>query len=318
MDNYVNALAKFGNVVTITKSAWVGGVSLKPEDLGLTEIPENFNLGSMKLIPKGALSKFTFLASEATRSLEYISFKLPFPGSRFVPNSNLPDFKKSMENTRIKFCMAINEFKKNYLRNKLMMRQYFVDASFKAYDLTKKEINKTTFVNDFLERVEKHYPKLNDVESKFKISYDVYGIVSPILDDKVLQGVYEKELSSKIEKSIEDMIYEIRSRVSGPIQRIVRLLDEGKNLKTASTDLIKKSIKSFEVLNTLVDDIPTQQSLNRLKTEVLSKSVKKILEDTELRENFRIRLEDILKIVSHPKSHEIAIQELKKRILGKK
>lgn len=313
--NYVSALSTFGNVVHINKSTWGGDTELTPEDLGLIETPKNFKLGRMYLIQKEEHSKFTILQSEARRSLINLSFRYVFPRSRFVPNTTFPLFKREMEVIRTKFSGAVNDFKRDYLKNKLLMRQTFVEVSFKAYEQSGKKEDKNTFVNNFLERVEKLYPKVNEIDTKFKLSYTVYKVESPIMDEKSLQDYFEKDLSSKVERAIEGMVYEIRERIRLPFHRVATQLDEGKRLKKLSISALKRSIKSFEIINPMVNDLVTQQSLNRFKAEILSKSLSRLQDDIELREDFRIRLGDILKIVSHPKSHEIAIQELKSRIL---
>ncbi len=313
--NYVKALSTFGNVVSINKSFWGGDVELTPEDLGLTEVPDHFKLGRLRLMPKESHTKFTSIYHEANTRLLKLSFGFIFPKSRFVPHCTLPIFKREMEGLRTKFYSEVKEFKKNYSKNKLYMRQNFVDAAFRAYEQSGRKEEKNTFVNNFLERIEKLYPKDIDLDSRIKFSYSVYRMESPTTEDKDLQSFFERDLSSKIEKVIEEMVYEIREIVRLPFQRVATLLDEGRNLQKLSMNALRRAIKSFEALNQMVNDVPTQQSLNRFKAEILPKSLFRLKNEIELREDFRIRLEDIIKIVSHPKSHEIAIQEFKKRIL---
>lgn len=318
MDDYLKYFSKYGSFVSVETASWEGSRALKAEDLGIEQLPENFILGEMKLMPLLETNKIRLIMRQARDCPCTYGFRSPLSAAFFIPNQNLQVFIDALNDLIRKFYRQRQEFCSNYIKNKMLMRQPFLEAAFKAYEQSKKNIDKSIFVNKFLDRVESRYPSKAELESRFKISYSIYSILPPVLEDKVLQEKCEKDINQKLEGFVKDIIYDARSILRVPFQNLENRIDEDtKTTKSAFTS-VRRAIKSFDLLNTFIGDTHVKRAIDGILKEVLLKeSIQTILQDQEIKENLRIRLTDVLKMVCSEESHEIAIREFKIRVLNK-
>src|SRR4030042_1509428 len=109
---------KFGIVVDLTISQWGARAKLRPEDLGMADVPELIKLGHKDLMKKEHLASINSWISKATTYLYAHSFSFPFGNSRFVPYTLVEETVKFMSKCKEEFENAVLEMLKDYETNR--------------------------------------------------------------------------------------------------------------------------------------------------------------------------------------------------------
>lgn len=318
-----------GNLAYVTVGMWTGQKLLTPEDLGLkgTDISSAFSLGKKNLIPASVISELKALENKARATLIAYSFDFPIGAARFVPKTSVVKFVEEIDVIVKRFNDKADELAANYTNYRLEMRTEYVDAAKEAYERAKslsQGMDKTEneFINEFIERIEQSYPKVQDIRKKFHMEYYLYKMDLPdvtqakyedLMDEgnkvRMMEDAFNRKLSKKVESFIDECTSGLRAKAAEVLGNFSEALKGNRRFSEATIKSIRSMIEDFERKNFVGDDVMIKH-LTDFRTNVLdcftadsirtSKVVrKKILED----------LQSVMRIATD----ESAIQEISRR-----
>jgi len=314
-----------GALVDIDISTGTFERRLQPEDLGLDpkKLSKAFKLGSKSLMPAEIVSEFKHHDYKARSLLAQMSFSFPFGGARFIPKKTLVEFAEKMEKVIESFNISVAKLVDNYEKYKLQMRQYYVEAANNAYDtLTQMhglKADKTEFINGFLERVDKFYPKLSEVSKKFNMDYQVFQVALPDLSQasyedmatesakvKMLEDAYKSKISRKINEFVNSLVGELRAKAENVLKKVEAGFVNNKRYTEATHRMLKEMIESYGSLN-IVGDKEFQQDLENFKTKFLGNQAQTIRENQDLRKQILEALKGLTKrVLDQSEIHKLA------------
>jgi len=112
-------------VLSIGKKSW--STRLTPQDMGLTEFPQNWKPGRRLLLPDEALQKVDAIEGQARRYLDSRSFQFGKRQARvkfrFVHVSKLRDTLKTLKGYSVQFFEAVKSLVNDYEKLKLQMER---------------------------------------------------------------------------------------------------------------------------------------------------------------------------------------------------
>jgi len=288
---------------------------LQPEDLGLdpNKLSKAFKLGSKSLMPAEITSEFKHHDYKARSLLAQMSFSFPFGGARFIPKKTLVEFAKKMESIIESFNRSVAKLVDNYEKYKRQMRQHYVEAANAAYDtLTQMhglKADKDEFINGFLERVDKFYPKLSDISKKFNMDYQVFQVALPDLSQasyediatesakvKMLEDAYKSKIYRKINEFVNSLVGELRSKAEIVLKKVEAGFVNNRKYTEATHRMLKEMIDSYGSMN-IVGDKEFQQDLENFKNRFLGNDAKAIRENQDLRKQMLESLKSLTKRV---------------------
>lgn len=262
-----------GNLVDINVNMWTGQKNLTAEDLGLDEesLSKAYSLGKKKLIPREVISTFKHFDYKARYELIKHSFPFEFGSARFVPKKVFVKFAEKMEKLIKEFNKAADELERNYPRYRLEMRKEYVEAAHEAYRINKSlhkgfDMAENDFVNQFLERIEKHYPSAEDIRSRFKLDYVVFRMEIPDISqasyediteegDKVrlLEDAYKRNLDKKVNSFVDNVVRSLRSKAYDALIHVAESVRRGKTITTATFNMLNSMIQEYEDMDIVGD-----------------------------------------------------------------
>lgn len=329
MNTEISKVFSHGNLVDINVSMWTGQKLLTPEDLGLksTDISSAFSLGKKSLIPSNVIAELRSIENKARHVLIENSFAFTFGGARFVPKKTFIKFAEEMEKYIEKFNYLADDLAANYNQYRLDMRTEYIAAAREAYarnkTLTKGfDVTEDEFINNFIDRIEKSYPKVEDIRKKFHMEYNVFQVALPdvsqasyedLLEEggkvKMMQDAYQKALYKKVNSFVDTCASELRGKATAVLTRFSEALATDKRINEASLSSIKNMIEEYERMNFVGDDT----FLSYLKSFRIKCidcfTAKVILTDKVIKS----MIQDELKKVLNYASDKSAIEELAKR-----
>ena len=197
----------------------------------------------------------------------------------------------------------------NYETYKLAMRNEFLTAAKEAYQRITKingvemitmddgtEKTEDQFINEFLERINKVYPKPDTLRAKFSMSYVPFQMELPDLTEATIDDVaeenekrtlltqaYEKKMRKSMEAYAEDLVKQNRDRSNEVITKIIDNLKNGKRFDVRTVEMIANMIKDFSTLN-IVGDFNLENTLKWFKESYLDKyNAKQIKESDQIK-----------------------------------
>ena len=298
-----------GVLIDLTISGWTGEKQLTAEDLGIekTKIPNSFKLGKKALVPRTILDKFSHLDYLARRLLMTKSFTFPFGSARFLPKKVFDEFNTEFSVLQTSYQACVDDLINNYEKYKLSMREEFLSAAKEAYQritkITGIEMmnsedgtakSEDTFINEFLERIEKVYPKPETLKSKFGMDFSAFQMELPDLteatiDDvaeenekvKLLHEAYQKKVTKQMEAYAENLVREPRERANKVIEAIIDNLKNGKRFDVRTVDMIANMIKDYSTLN-IVNDFKLESTLQGFKETYINKYTPKQIKESDV------------------------------------
>lgn len=329
MNTEISKVFSHGNLVDINVSMWTGQKILTPEDLGLkgTDISSAFSLGKKSLIPSNVIAELRSIENKARHLLIQNSFAFTFGGARFVPKKTFVKFAEEMEKYIQKFDHLADDLASNYSQYRLEMRTEYIAAAREAYNRIKAlnqgfDVTEDEFINNFIDRIEKSYPKVDDIRKKFHMEYSVFQVALPdisrasyedLLEEggkvKMMQDAYQKALYNKVNSFVDTCANELRGKASEVLTRFSEALATNKRINEASLNSIKNMIDEYERMNFVGDD-SFLKHLQMFRTKCIDCfTAKTILTDKVIKKMIQEELKKVLKYASDKK----AIEELAKR-----
>jgi archaellum component FlaC len=313
-----------GVLIDVNISAWTGEKQLTADDLGIDpeKLPASFKLGKKSLIPTATIQKFRHLDYLARKTLENKSYKFPFGSARFIPKKIFDEFNTEFETLKNNYMALVSDLVTNYDSYKRQMRTEFISAAKEAYErLTKlnniedqilcipriekdangkdvtvmKEVTQDQYINEFLERIERCYPKVESLSRRFSMDFVAFQMELPDLteatiDDvaeehekiNLLQEAFQKKMRKEMESYAENIVRENRDRANDIIQTITANIKNKKRFTETTYNMVLNMINTFISLN-ITDDIKLEQALMNFKIKYLDGfSSKQIRESTTM------------------------------------
>jgi archaellum component FlaC len=313
-----------GVLIDVNISAWTGEKQLTADDLGIDpeKLPASFKLGKKSLIPTATIQKFRHLDYLARKTLENKSYKFPFGSARFIPKKIFDEFNTEFETLKNNYMALVSDLVTNYDSYKRQMRTEFISAAKEAYErLTKlnniedqilcipriekdangkdvtvmKEVTQDQYINEFLERIERCYPKVESLSRRFSMDFVAFQMELPDLteatiDDvaeehekiNLLQEAFQKKMRKEMESYAENIVRENRDRANDIIQTMTANIKNKKRFTETTYNMVLNMINTFISLN-ITDDIKLEQALMNFKIKYLDGfSSKQIRESTTM------------------------------------
>ena len=250
-----------GVIGDLSISIWGSWSKLHPEELGLSEIPEQIYLGHKNLMDRDYFGRINSVASRAFGYLHRYTFAFPFGDARFISYRLVPDVVEHMKQCRTEFEDAVDEFVANYQERKQKMlikfREIFGEMLMKKHvatglvgGLDKSFSGMDSAVEDMVDKLEKKYPTMSQLRRKFKFDFVVFEISTPefkelSLDGSVdkaqmnmeVAGLYKQRVTEKIDSFLEDVCARLKDMILKTTEHMKERLHAG--------SLTQTTIKSF-------------------------------------------------------------------------
>lgn len=297
-----------GVLIDVNICGWTGEKQLTSEDLGIDKdkIPASFKLGKKALVPRTVLDKFSHLDYLARRLLMTKSFTFPFGSARFLPKKAFEEFDTEFQVLQTNYYACVNDLIDNYDGYKLAMREEFLIAAKEAYQRITKingiemitvadgnQITEDQFINNFLDRIEKVYPKPETLRKKFSMDFSAFQMELPDLTEATIDDVaeenekvnllheaYRKKMAKQMEAYAENLVREPRERANAIVERIIDNLKNGKRFDTRTVDMISNMIKEFKTLN-ITGDTQIEATLDWFKETYVDKYTAKQIKESD-------------------------------------
>lgn len=322
-----------GNLVDVSVRTWSGQRALQPADLGLssTHISEAFKLGKKALIPREKIAMFKRIDQRARSVLSRFSFPFAFGSARFVPKKAFIKFIESFDKVQKDFYAEVDSLIEDYDAYRIAMRKEYVEAAEEAYirytSISKIEVDKDEFINDFLERVESFYPAKEELRDKFYMDYTVFRVALPDLtratyDDlmdegekiKMLQMAKQAELQERVRKFVDSTLETQRSRASKVLGHLEESIRSGKKITKASINSVKTMIEDYESLD-IIGDKKFLQVLKNFRDEHLKHLNDKVLKQVpEHGAKICEMLQDLIKLAEDQSDINVLVNAYKSRM----
>ena len=285
-----------GILVDICICAWTAEKQLTPEDLGIdaSKLPKSFKLGKKALIPPSIIAKFKHMDYEGRSLLNGLSFPFPFGNARFLPKKLFTKFNDAFEQLKLKWDAAVTDLVMNYATYKRDMQADFISAAKEAYERINKiqgacALSQEEFINQFLSRVEKLYPRPDTIFNRFDISFSVYQMEIPDLteatisdiaeeNDKIrlLTETFQKKMVREMENYAEKLVKDNRDRVSVVLESLKENLTGKKKYSEKTANMVENMINDFLNLD-IIDDARLKTSLVDFKAKYINGTTSKII-----------------------------------------
>jgi hypothetical protein len=329
MTHEIGKIFTHGNLVDINVSMWTAQKLLTPEDLGLkgTDISSAFSLGKKALIPANVIAELKALENKARAILNSHSFTFSFGGARFVPKKTFIDFATEIDKIILQFDEKADDLALNYSTYRLEMRTEYISAAKEAFARATSlcaglDVDEGTFVNNFIERIEKAYPKAEEIRKKFHMEYNVFQVALPDISQasyedlieeggkvRMLQDAYQKALCNKVNSFVDSCTSELRDKATSVLTRFSDALATDRKINEASLKSIKNMVEEYERMDFVGDETFLKQ-LKAFRIRCIDCfTAKSILTDKVIKSLVQTELKTILKYATD----KSAIVELAKK-----
>lgn len=325
-----------GCLVDLDVGVWSAERKLQPEDLGLTgaEVSENFSLGHKRLIPHEATARLRKLESSARNTLRRFSFSFPFGQAQFVPWVRMEECKAMLDSIIATFNMAADSIVSEFDKHRLAVRSEFTKAAHEAYqrrvalcgglDCTESE-----YVNEFLARVDKAYPKAEDLRSKYHMEYTVFQVSLPDITRATLEDIvdgaakvslmreaFEVGVRQKVNQFAEGVVLQMRGDAQDVLSRAVRTLKFGKRPTKYTIDMVRKMIDRYSTMD-LVGDDGLKARFADFKARVLDMyKDADIIKDAELSKKVVTEMEALLMMTTDRQAIKSLVDKYRRELAG--
>jgi hypothetical protein len=330
-----------GVLVDVHVRYWSGAKLLTAEDLGLTEeeVSEAFKLGKKDLIPNEVMKQFRTLESKARYAVDSNSFEFPIGHANFLPKKAAEKVFAELETCRAEYNRLTEDLIANYPKYKEQMRPVYQEAAEKAFlnqaptgvqefSLESRETEKEQFIQNYIARIESHYPAPESFRSRFELAWDVYTIsldaekttssnlLNRIANDAnrtLADLTTQATVAAQRKLEIEDYKAQTHERIGGFVDDVVKVLREqtvnlcnsvasniqnGQIVTGRTYNRLSDFIEKFRDMN-FVGDSVVEEQLNTLKKEFLDVfPTDQVREDIELKDELQKRLVAISKRVT--------------------
>jgi hypothetical protein len=325
----ISKVFSHGNLVDINVSMWSAQKMLTAEDLGLknTDISSAFSLGKKTLIPAEVIAELRSLENRARHILIGHSFTFTFGGARFVPKKTFVEFVTDIDKVIKQFNDKADDLARNYSSYRLVMRKEYVSAAHEAYARAVSlcvgmDTDEDTFVNNFIERIEKSYPAVEDIRAKFHMEYNVFQVALPDISQasyedlieeggkvRMMQDAYQKALTNKVNSFVDSCTSELRDKATSVLTRFSNALASDKKVYESSLNAIKNMVDEYERMD-FVGDKTFLEQLKKFRIRCIDCFTAKVIVSDKV---IRSMIQDELKLILKAATDKLAIEELAKR-----
>jgi hypothetical protein len=323
-----------GCLLNIHISRWTGSRKLQAEDLGLAknEVPASFSLGWKKMIPAEAISEMRHWDYLARLCVEKHSFPFPFGDCRFVARTQLDDCVEQLDKIIASFNAAADRIVASYKRYRIEMRAEFLRAAQEAYRRRATlcgglDTPEDKFVNQFLARIDKAYPKEEDLRAKYSMSYVVFQVSLPditratyadIAQDSerihLMRESFELSLRQRMDKFVTDTATGLREEADDALSRMAKTLRGNGRVTRATLDIALNMIDRYERMD-VFEDTAYKNALRDFRTRVLGMyDAKQISDDKGLRSNVVKELEALAEMARDSTSITKLVEHCRQQI----
>lgn len=321
-----------GTLVDIHIRMWGGQKQLQAEDLGLLQedLPESFTLGKKRLVPPEIIAQLKHLDYRARRVLSLHSLPFPFGSASFVPKKQFVEFAQEFEEVKKKFNKMVQDLLQNYETYRLKMRKEFTQAAHKAYKRLSNrkgcEKDKDKFIRFFLQRIDSHYPTVNEIARKFSMDYVVFQMVLPDISQASYEDVaeeaeklglmreaYQEYLKDKVDQFVHDFVAHPRNDLYSHLKSFKESLNQKKRISERYLKSIQQAFDQYEKLD-LTGDQHLKDAIEGFKTRCLSYPAKRFRESEKLQRTVVEELDIILPIISDESVIRRLSEEYRQRV----
>ena len=309
---------KTGVLIHVKICAWTGKQQLTPEDLGIPkdEIPESFDLGKKPMIPKSIINGLTSQRTAIQNLMEDLCLPHYFGFSRFLPKSNTIEFFDRYKAIEDCYAKLVEDLINNFENYKWAVRADFVEAAKSAHARLSLRASYTTpldeYINEFIDRIEKKYPKADDIRMKYSMTYDMMQAQLPDLaeasiDDvseeaqkiRLIQEAYKKKSIKQMEKHAEDTVKYVRDIARDVIKDLVESISQGKKWTEKTMNKIEDAVTRFTKVNVIKDAILEDALLSFKKKYLGGYSSEQIRKSDDIRSEMLKDLTALSEIVEN-------------------
>lgn len=260
-----------GAIMDLECRYWTGAKGLVAEDLAMelsAGDKRTMALGFKRLIPTSAIAKFKSIENSAFRLISMYTRSFPGTSGRFVPVSVLPELTAKMDELKIKFVEATEEFLDKYSAMKEAVRPDFEELTKSIWAQVGTSGSYTNYESyrvAFMARLEEAYPNVETLRSKFSFDSFTYTISAP---DPSITGIKQAE-EQRVRRFLSAAANEARASVREAVEKMVNVVD-GNGIRATSVNALKGAFERFKQLDFLGDE-ELLGEIERMETDVLSK-----------------------------------------------
>lgn len=322
-----------GTLVDVNVRMWGGQKQLQPQDLGLRQedLPESFQLGKKRLVPLDIIAQLKHQDYRARRVLMQHSLPFPFGSARFVPKTRFMDFAKEFDKVKTGFHKMVKDLLENYETYRLQMRKEYTQAANKAHQRLSSikgyDVPKDKFIRIFLQRIDQHYPSVNEIARKFSMEFVVFQMALPDITQATYEEVaeegeklslmkeaYQEYLKDKIAQTVHDFVAHPRNDLLHYLRTFKAAIDNKKRVTEKSLRYIREAFERYEKMD-LTGDQGLRQAIAGFKVRCLDHTTAKMVRESEkVQESISDELSIIIPIIADEEVIRKLTEEYRQRV----
>jgi hypothetical protein len=265
-----------GVLCSVHVYGWTGEQQLTSEDLGIAKesLPDSYKLGKKPMIPPVVMAAIKHQDGQARKLLEDLSLPFgDFGSGRFIPLSNIVEFTDRFDAIKKEYFKLVDDLITNFDKYKFEIRGDHIKAAKEAHERLSKLASFTTpldqYINEFLERIEAKYPRVEEIRAKFDMISSMKHESLPdlaelssadiITEDKTkIKLIFEaekKRMTLEAEKQAEVRVKYIRDLAQQCINDTIEFMSHGKKFTDKTVNKISDMIERFQKINIVNDEI---------------------------------------------------------------
>jgi hypothetical protein len=333
----IEKLFNYGVLVQLYISFWRGFVPFSEKDLGLKkeDLPPGYQLGRKNLLPFEIVSQL----ENYERLSRYFLNKYSFPFStlpyRFVPFTIINDLIEKINPNLKKLEEAIDDICKNFNYYKLLSKKEFLKSARLSYKrlstLYNFQESEDKFIKDYIDSLDKKYPPVEYIRSRFKISFFTFKIIPYEIPSLYTYNNKIQLIENDVEFIVKDCINKNRKRMLRRVKellafqlKILRCIKkedfiQAKKISSYIGRIMFALNQELDIMNKLnfVNDYITQD-LSKIYTQ-LSRTYSisfQPVDNIPIIKNFLVNLKNIYEdLVNEENKNKIAFEFLKNMII---
>ena len=336
----VQGIYRDGILLDLGISFWSCSKMLINDDFGMdkSKISVNYKLGKKLLIPEEIIREFRLIESRARRLVEENSFQFPIGNARFIPKKKFAKILDQLKIYQAEYNALTEKLIENYDKYRSEMIPIYRQAAevaflnqaptgIQEFSIEAHELEKTRYVEEFLNRIASYYPPAESLRSRFSLTWDVYEIALPrmrkgdaedMVDHEnkrqIADEEYRVQTHAKIGAFIDDVVKTLRSETVELCNRVVSNITEGKVVKGRTLNSIRDFIDKFSELN-FVGDVRIEEELAGLRKEFLdTHTPEQITEEMDLQDELKRRLNTLAEAATNMTDINTVTGEYRRKI----
>lgn len=262
-----DAVFQKGVLIQLDFGTWTARTALKPEDLGLDDLPDGLRLGSIQLMDKKLVGRPASIHAVTRRTVDMMTIQWPGSEWRYASFTRLENVVRVLREKEAQFHEAVEAILDGYDERRDNAVREWVDKM----RLFGRDNNLNIDLEAFEARIHGRFPKAGAVRKAFRFKWDPFVIEAP-RDVKIAAFNEEanRRQNERIDEFVEDSIRLLRLRIGEVVTRVREVIAASGNAVSIPERSRKSILDQIEMVRGLncFGDAEAEQMLARIEDEL--------------------------------------------------